>query len=136
MTTLLRVLNLCMEPVDLKRKDNTFAEELSKLKMKNAFARLTCIAVLLAISGCKSAGVGQLEFRREARAGLVNPMSNPSPPALTQVQQAQSSGSGDATQNVWLASGNTLLGAGNLDPNPVVKVADFIEVFDDSEPSL
>ena len=65
----------------------------------------------------------------------VNPTSNVSPSVLTKVQQTQSSEAADALQNVRLASGNTL-SAGYVDPIPLVKVADFIEVIDESEPSL
>ena len=59
-TTLQRVLNLCIEPVDLIDADNTFVEELSKLKMKNDFASWICTAFLLAIPGCNSVGVGRV----------------------------------------------------------------------------
>ena len=73
-------------------------------------------------------------LRPEAPAYLVNPTSNVSPSVLTKVQQTQSSEAADALQNVRLASGNTL-SAGYVDPIPLVKVADFIEVIDVSEPS-
>ncbi len=105
------------------------------MKIKKALEILMCIAVLLAILGCKSVGIERLALRRERPVELVKPTSNPSPSVITKVQQTQSSEAAGAIQNVTLASVTTS-GAGNADPIPIVKVADFIEVIDVSEPSI
>ena len=105
------------------------------MTIRKAFASTTCIAILLAIQGCKSVGVGRIAFRPETQTGLVDPTSNLSNSVPTKAQPTEASAAAEALQYIRLASGNTPR-TGNLDPIPPVKVADFIEVIDESEPSL
>lgn len=103
--------------------------------MKKAFASATCIALLLAIQGCRTIGLGRTASTTKSSANFDLPTSNIPYSSQINFQTTRTHEAANAPQHVRLASGN-MQSSGNIDAIPFVKIANFIEVFDVSESSL